>query len=72
MADMIEFPYRAKVPAPHLSTSTNGYVYRYFLTWTEAAYCRGRKGPPEYAPGNAKGPRPQWLIDAQREYLARV
>jgi hypothetical protein len=68
MTAMIAFNYRAKVRAPHLSSSTNGYVYRYFLTWTEAAYCEGRVGVPEFSPGNAKGPRPQWLIDAQAEH----
>lgn len=62
----IEYPYRAKVRAPHLSTSTNSFVWRYFLLWEEAARCDGRVGPPEYAPGNAKGKRPQWLIDQMR------
>lgn len=68
--ELIEYPNRCRVRAPAGSSSTNGYVWRYFLTWTEAAYCRGRVGPPEVAFGQAKGPRPQWLKDAMREAQA--
>jgi hypothetical protein len=68
MEQFIEYPYRAKVVAPALSTSTNGFVFCYFATWEEAARCPGRIGPPEYAPGNAKGPRPVWLLAAMRAH----
>lgn len=67
--DKIEFPWRAKVRAPHGSSSTNGYTYRYFMLFEEACRCPGRVGPPEYAPGKAWGKRPQWLIDAYNEHI---
>lgn len=64
--DEIELPYRAKVVAGPNSTSTNRFTYRYFLTFEEAARCKGRKGIPEYVPGNGKSiKRPIWLIWAQ-------
>lgn len=70
MTNMIEFPWRAKVRAGANSTSTNGFVYRYFLLHSEACRCPGRVGPPEYAPGHAKGERPKWLQDAYEAWLA--
>lgn len=66
----VELPYRAKVHAPN-GSSTNGFAFRYFLQFDEAARCPGRIGPPEYAPGNAKGPRPYWLRVAQRAAIRK-